>query len=553
MAEVRPAIEAAEQATQRGLFAVGYISYEAGWAFNDAEVVPPRSEMPLVWFALFSESVPFVPTFPHNDFNLSQFEPSIDRQKYELCLQKIKEAIATGDTYQVNYTMKMAADFYGNDLALYQDLTASLKSKYCAYLNLGRYRIISLSPELFFSRNQAQIITRPMKGTVKRGRWPGEDEKFRNWLSHSDKNQAENTMIVDLVRNDLGRLAKTGTVSVTNLFQIEKYPNVYQMTSTIKAEIPNVISTTKILEALFPCGSITGAPKLSTMSLINQLEPTARGVYCGSIGIISPKQSSIFNVAIRTLVIDTKTGKVEFGTGGGITWDSLPDEEYNEALDKAGILRNRPIDFQLIETLLLQEGSYFLLDRHLHRLLRSARYFDIPMNPGQIRQTLLEFSGTICWPKARVRLLLDAHGQCTIQSNELEPKNDSAAEVVLADSPVNKADRCLYHKTTNREIYDKHRRTHPSFFDVLLWNEDREMTEFTTGNLVVNIDGELLTPPLESGLLPGTFREELLKRKDISEKTIYKEDLIKASGIWFINSVRKWVEVKLSLTYNDCA
>lgn len=546
IADVRQAIQAIDNASQQGYFAAGYIAYEAGWAFNDSKVVSTVPEMPLVWFAIFSESTTTLKTLPRDGFNLSSFEPSDNRSQYELTIQKIKEAISCGDTYQVNYTMRMAAKFYGHDLTLYEELTANLRSKYCAYLNMGRFRILSLSPELFFARNQDEIVTRPMKGTVKRGRWSDEDEQLRRWLLDSKKNQAENIMIVDLLRNDLGRIAETGSVSVPALLQIEKYPNVYQMTSTIRAKIPPSVSTTKIFEALFPCGSVTGAPKLSTMSLINEIEPSPRGVYCGSIGLVSPKESSIFNVAIRTLVIDLHTGIAQFGTGGGITWDSLPDEEYEEALTKAEIWQNHPLDFHLLETLLLEDGAYFLFEQHLLRLERSAKYFDIPFDREAVLHVLSDLAVKKSSSSERVRLLLDSEGTCRAESSTLEIQSVGSNQVCLSDFPVLKEDRFLYHKTTRREVYEKHRTSQPIGYDVLLWNESGEITEFTTGNVVVEIDGKLLTPPLRCGLLPGTFRQELLDRKEVAEAIISKEDLSRASEVWFVNSVRKWVKVNLT-------
>lgn len=546
IAEVYPAIQAVDDASQKGYFAVGYVSYEAGWAFNDPQVVPTVSEMPLVWFAIFSKPTTSLKSFSRGDFNLSSFEPSVSRSQYELSIQKIREAIAQGDTYQVNYTMRMAAEFYGDDLALYESLATSLHSKYCAYLNMGRFRVLSLSPELFFTRNHDEIITRPMKGTAKRGRWSDEDEELRSWLMNSKKNRAENIMIVDLLRNDLGRIAETGSVSVPNLLQIEKYPNVYQMTSTVKAKISPAVSTTTIFEALFPCGSVTGAPKLSTMSLIKELEPSARGVYCGSIGILSPARRCIFNVAIRTLVIDSDTGSAQFGTGGGVTWDSLSDEEYEEALAKAEILQNHPIDFQLLETFLLEDGTYFLLDPHLRRLEQSAKYFEIPFDREAVEHVLFDFAAKKGSSPMRVRLLYDVKGVCQIESSQLESSTVTSNQIYFADLPVSKMNRFLYHKTTKRGLHEKHRQSHPTGFDVLLWNEDGQITEFTNGNVVVNIDGAKVTPPLECGLLPGTFRAELLGRKEVTERILYKNDLLRANDVWFVNSVRKWVKVELS-------
>lgn len=545
-AEVYPALKTIEDANQQGYFAAGYIAYEAGLAFDNTLVGIRNPDMPLLWFGIFSNSQKNSEFPSGRDFDLSAFRPSISSHEYSSSIQRIKDAIARGDTYQVNYTMRMKAEFHGDDLAFYQYLVGTLRSKYCAYLNTGRFRILSMSPELFFARHDNKIVTRPMKGTVKRGRWPDEDEEFRTWLVASEKNQAENIMIVDLLRNDLGRIAKTGTVCVPKLLEIEKYPNVYQLTSTVSAQLPQAASLTTILEALFPCGSVTGAPKISTMSLIQELEPTPRGIYCGAIGFTSPERHAIFNVAIRTMVIDSHSGTAEFGTGGGITWDSQEDEEYEEALAKTEIFQNNCFDFQLLETLRFENGNYFLLERHLKRMEMSARYFDLPFDSGTIRLALENLADKHRDSQLRVRLMVDSNGKYSLESVKLTDTPETLQVACLADFPINKKDRFLYHKTTQRALYEEHRKAHPDAFDVLLWNELGEITEFTNGNVVIEINGKKLTPPLLCGLLPGTFRAELIDSKLLDEGIISKEDLSLADGIWFINSVRRWVKVRLN-------
>lgn len=543
--EVYPALKSIEDANQEGYFAAGYIAYEASCAFINTPVRIRKTDTPLLWFGIFSNYRNNSEFTSGGDFNLSAFRPSVEHHEYRSSIHRIKEAIAKGDTYQVNYTLRMKTEFVGDDLALYQHLVGSVQSKYCAYLNTGQLRILSMSPELFFSKTGNSIVTRPMKGTVNRGRWAEEDEKLRTWLVNSDKNNAENIMIVDLLRNDLGRIAETGTVRVPRLLEIEKYPNVYQLTSTVSAHLPQDTSLTTILEALFPSGSITGAPKISTMSLIQDLEPTPRGIYCGTIGFTTPQRDAIFNVAIRTLVIDAYSGKSEFGTGGGITWDSLEDEEYNEALAKTEIIQNHDINFHLLETLRLENGTYFLLERHLKRIEMSARYLDFHFDSASIRLALKHLADKNSDSQLRVRLMVDSNGKYLLESSRLPETPETLQVVCIADSPINKKDRLLYHKTTQRVLYQEHKKSHPDAFDVLLWNELDEITEFTNGNVVVEINGKKLTPPLDCGLLPGTLRAELIENKVLEEGIILKRDLERADHIWFINSVRKWVKVRL--------
>lgn len=544
MDEVAEALARAETATENGFYAAGYVSYEAGYAFQDGLEYKEDNPMPLVWFGIFSQPEDGV-EFPNiGDFELSSFLTREKRSRYESNLVKIKEAIARGDTYQVNYTLRMDARFQGSDLALYEKLANGSRSNYCAYLNLGRYRILSLSPELFFQRMSNTIITRPMKGTAKRGRWPDEDIEMRHWLESSEKNRAENIMIVDLLRNDLGRIAEIGTVTVPKLLEIERYPNVFQMTSTVSARLKKDTTTLQIFEALFPCGSITGAPKISTMSLIQELELSPRGVYCGAIGIIEPDKSAIFNVAIRTMVIDSQYGKVEFGSGGGITWDSNPSEEYEELLSKAQIVEPASNDFQLLETMRLENGEYFLLDRHLKRMRSSALYFDFKFDIESIRLDLKNLATDHNHGASIVRLLADKCGSHSIEIKKLIDPGQNL-RVVLSERPVDSNRRQLYHKTTDRNLYAQHKEKFPDAFDVLLWNQNREITEFTNGNVVVKINGQMLTPSLECGLLPGTFRAELLDQQFVREKVITLDDLDNIEELWFINGVRKWIRVVL--------
>lgn len=545
VAEVRPALEAVRVAVAAGSYAAGYVAYEAAPAFDPAIAVRSGTDMPLLWFGLFGGTLKATSVDPCREFHLSQWRPAIERNAYDRSVEAIHQAIARGDTYQVNYTMRLRARFEGDDLAFYRHLCAAQQAGFCAYLNIGCHRILSASPELFFRWDGHEIVTRPMKGTVRRGRWLEEDESLSAWLAASEKNRAENVMIVDLLRNDLGRIAEAGSVSVPNLFEIERYPTVLQMTSTVTARTRGGTTLENIFDALFPCGSITGAPKIQTTRLIAALEDSPRNVYCGAIGVLEPGGETVFNVAIRTVVIDNQTGSAEYGVGGGITWGSTADDEYEEALAKASLLFEERPEFDLLETLRLENGVYALLEQHLQRLAKSARYFEVSLPVEAVRSALDDHARQFPRQTRRVRLLVSLDGIVKVESDLLPPQPQTSVPVALAGTPVSRSNRFLFHKTTCRAVYESHRETRSDVFDVLLWNEEGELTEFTAGNLVIEIDGECWTPPRESGLLAGTFRADLLDRDKIRERVLTHADLNRAAHLWFINSVRGWVPVHL--------
>lgn len=577
--EVRPALQAAELAAKEGLYAVGYVSYEAAPAFDSALRVQTGARMPLVWFAIFKEPTAIV--FPFNvrnppaidhpsavaapgtpvaggtdivtdtnspptlDGTDIEWQPSVSRASYRKNIGSIRDAIARGDTYQVNYTMRLRSKFEGDGFSLYEPLRTNQRSNYCAYLDTGRFRILSASPELFFRRTGNRIVMRPMKGTAARGRWTDEDDAQGAHLATSEKDRAENVMIVDLVRSDLGRVAVTGSVHVPALFTIERYPTVFQMTSTVEARLKDEIMLEEIFTALFPSGSVTGAPKVSTMRLIADLEDSPREVYCGSIGLVKPDGDCTFNVAIRTVVINSETGAAEYGIGGGITWASTAESEYEEALAKATVLTHERPAFDLLETLKLEDCKYALLERHLERLAGSARYFDIPLRVSNVKKALDDHAAAYCHEPRRVRLLVSPDGEIRVESESYEALGSTSVPVRLARKPISRRNRMLYHKTTDRQIYDQLLVDPHESLDTLLWNEEDELTEFTRGNLVVEMDGRLWTPPIECGLLPGTFRAELLESGEIAELVIQKSELSSATRVWFINSVRGWVPVEV--------
>jgi para-aminobenzoate synthetase / 4-amino-4-deoxychorismate lyase len=546
VAEVLPAISAARRAAERGRYAAGYVAYEAAPAFDPALAARAGCELPLAWFAVFDEPLNRESAARRpGDFGLSRWEPSVSRADYGRNVAAARGAIARGDTYQINYTFRLRSRFSGDPFALYERLVRAQRGRYCAYLDTGRHRILSASPELFFRFDGRRVVTRPMKGTARRGLWAEDDDARALALAASEKNRAENVMIVDLLRNDLGRIAETGTVRVSDLCRVERYPTVFQLTSTVAARARAGTRLEDVFRAAFPCGSVTGAPKVSTMRLINSLEDSPRNIYCGAIGLISPGGEAVFNVAIRTVLIDAQTGVAEYGVGGGITWDSEAGEEYEEALTKASVLAEERPDFRLLETMRLEGGVYARADRHVRRLLSSARYFDFPAREDRLLRALRGHADAHPRGARRARLLLSAGGEAEIESEPLGEWPPEPVAVALAVTPVARADRFLYHKTTRREVYEARRAERPAAFDVLLWNEEGEVTEFTQGNVVAELGGRLYTPPRESGLLAGAMRAEMIERGEIAERVIAVADLARASRLWLVNSVRGRVAVSL--------
>jgi para-aminobenzoate synthetase/4-amino-4-deoxychorismate lyase len=365
-----------------------------------------------------------------------------------------------------------------------------------------------------------------MKGTVRRGRWPAEDRELAQWLANSPKDRAENVMIVDLLRNDLGKVSIPGSVRVSSLFDLERFETVWQMTSTVESTLRDGTSLVDLMSALFPCGSITGAPKIRTMQIIHELERFPRGAYTGAIGLLKPGGDCVFNVAIRTVVIDSEAGVATFGVGGGVTIDSTAEREYEECLVKSRFLHSTAGEFQLFESMLLEDGAYFLLEDHLARLNESAEYFGFTgtrINADLERIAAENPRGSF---KVRVTLWKDGRIESEVEAIEVR---DEVRCVTLATEPVDSSDRFLFHKTTRR----------PGGGDVIFWNERGEITESTIANVVVSIEGELFTPPVHCGLLAGTFRNHLLKEGKIKERVITIEEFKSAKEFFLINSVRK--------------
>ena len=538
--EVPEVLNQVELAAAAGFYAVGFVAYEAACALNpDLPSVPPVEGLPLAWFAIYQErrKVEAGAELAASGGNVA-LEPLKPVEQYVEDVERIRAYIAAGDCYQVNHTFQLSGQFSGEPTAFYHKIARGQRAPFSAYLDTGRFAILSASPELFFSLDDGVITTRPMKGTASRGRWSEEDTAAIEKLRQSHKERAENLMIVDLLRNDLGIVAETGSVSVDALFEIETYPTVHQMASTVSAKLRPGSALTDIFRALFPCGSVTGAPKRRSMEIISELEKEPRGIYCGAVGYVAPGGEALFSVAIRTLLYDKETSRMTMGIGSAVTWDSTAASEYAECLSKSEFVTAQNHDFRLIESLRLEHGRYTLLDRHLARLKASAGYFGFACYPDIIRLKLSQFSaqqsGII-----KVRLLLSVDGSIDISADALTDCN-AALRTAVSDSTVESSDALRYHKTTRRDLFDKARAERPECDELLFLNERGELTEGSYHNLVVKLDGQLLTPPLGCGLLPGVLREELLERGKISERILLPADLKRAEELWLINSVRGW-------------
>lgn len=545
--EVIPRLEHVEAwVEQTGGYAAGFLSYEAAPAFDPVLTVRPLTGFPLLWFGLYPaptatfESPTLDAAHPPEparvDLRSLSWNPSISRADYHAALARIKEHIARGDTYQVNYTLRLRAPFDGEPWNLFANLLSKQPTRYAAFVDTGRYVICSASPEMFLERAGSRLTMRPMKGTAPRGRFTREDRERAVWLQHSEKNRAENVMIVDMVRNDLGRVADVGSVQVTRLYDAERYPTVWQMTSTVEAT--SDASLTRVLRATFPCASITGAPKVSTMRIISGLETAPRRIYTGAIGVIAPGRRARFNVAIRTVLIDRERAHAEYGVGGGIVWDSDTDDEYEECLHKARVLTDPAPDYSLIESLRWSaDEGYWLLDYHLRRLSDSSDYFDFPYDEPRVRSELERMARTLPNVPHKVRLVLARDGSLASDAAPLTAQM-TPLRLRLAASPVDSGNRMLFHKTTERAVYDAALEARGDADDVLLWNERGEITETCVANVVVQLEGEQLTPPLDCGLLAGTYRQYLLDRGSVRERVIHIDDLRRAQAIYRVNSVR---------------
>ena len=533
--------DAERRVHREGLIAAGYVSYEAAPGFDPALTTQPQGQLPLLCFGLFSEPervshLPSLvaPTLPAP----VSWKMTTPRQSYLDTIEDIKKQIALGNSYQINYTIRQRAEDVVDPWQLF--LRVAGDAPYAAYLDFEDHAIVSASPELFFSLDAEELLCRPMKGTAARGMTLVDDRAIERELHNSAKNRAENVMITDMLRNDMGRIAAPGSVNVLSLFDIEKYATLWQMTSTVTAKTS--VPITQIFRALFPCASVTGAPKVSSMSIIANLEDSPREVYTGAIGFFGPDRQAQFSVAIRTAWIDKQTQEAVYGVGGGIVWDSDPEDEYRECLVKARVLEATVEDtnFELLETMRwTPEEGYFLLEYHLSRLQESADYFDFDFDQVSINRALTTLETRLGAGRYRIRLVLQRNGQHRLTEIPLSTDDHPAPQRIrLAAQPIDVTDPYLYHKTTQRLIYERALRSVRNCDDVLLWNPDGYITETSIANVVVRLDGELVTPPTPCGLLGGTYRKWLLQEGEIKERKIHVDDLASIDDLILINSVR---------------
>lgn len=545
--EVRPALDEVERRARSGLTMVGFVAYEAAPGLEPKFQVRSGYEGPLVYFLAFRPGKESVAPEGAVSTDLTwdgAWTLGIQPERHREKVEAIIEGIARGDYYQVNLTDRFSATI-DDPLAVYERLRPAQSARYSAYIETAEMAVMSVSPELFLHRNGDMIESRPMKGTSRRGRWSDEDDRLERELATSEKDRAENVMIVDLIRNDMGRIAVTGTVEVPAMLTIEKYPTVIQMTSHVRSQLKPGTTLGDIFAALFPCGSITGAPKIAASKAIATLEETPRGVYCGAVGVIRPGGDDFtFNVAIRTGTVRHDDGRAVYGAGGGITADSRPAPEFMEMLAKAAVLTSMPRKIDLLETLRLDNGSVPRLDGHMRRLSRSARFFDF----RRVDEAIAEIRAAIASEAAaspaglfRLRVLLRPDGSHDLTRHE-HADDTRPRRLTLSTNPVDDADTYLYHKVADRSFYARRMPEAGGADDVILVNEIGELTETTIGNLVVELDGRRITPAIHCGLLPGVFREDLIAAGEIEEGVLHPEDLKRATRVWMVNSLRGWVE-----------
>ena len=557
--DVAPAIDRIEAAVGDGLHAAGFFSYELGYVLEPklAGLLPSKRSVPLLWFGLYE--APRQMTGPgvlewlnettrsvSHDF--SDVSLAWTREAYEARFGQALEMIRSGDIYQINLTFKARFKLLGSPLTFYRDLRAKQPVAYGAIVDTGEATVLSASPELFIAQDGRKIHTRPMKGTAARLGAIEADERQRRILASDEKQRAENLMIVDLMRNDLGRIAEIGSVRVDDLFTVETFKTLHQMTSGVTATLREGVGLTELLAGIYPPGSITGAPKIRAMELIAELETEARGVYCGAIGHIAPGGRSQFNVAIRTPVI-MRGGDGEMGIGSGVVYDSGGGSEYEECLLKMKFLTDPPKPFELIETMLYAPGEgVWLEERHMDRLRASAAYFAFQFDEEKVRETIAAAIEKHPNQRLRVRLTLAEDGTSNVTVTELgQDATPSIMRYVVSPTRLNSADPFLYHKTTRRELYDREwRKFHDEVGadEVIYLNQDGELAEGSRTSIFLQRGDVLVTPPLSAGLLPGTLRAELLSSGRAVEGCLRLEDLERGDACYLGNSVRGLVRAQ---------
>ena len=526
--------------------AVGFLTYESAPAFDPAYRVNKESKLPLICFGLF-EGFKETQILDNSEIitnKIYNWKIETSPSEYKKNFDYIKNQIELGYTYQINYTLRSHSESIQNPYEFF--LEKAKNSPFAAYIETDENIIISASPELFFSLENKRLFCKPMKGTSRRGKTSEEDLILMDALRASKKNKAENIMITDMLRNDMGRISEPGSVKVSSKYDIEKYSTVWQMTSSVESE--TTASITEIFQALYPCASVTGAPKIASMDIISRIEELPRGIYTGAIGYIAPNREAEFSVPIRTVVSDKNKNCAVYGTGGGIVWDSVWESEWDECLTKSKVLSVKDSsDFELFETMKWDTDSgVFLEEYHFNRLKDSASYFDFKFCDVRgkeiIDETMRNISNNLCV----IRLFVNAKGGIRIETSEVPVfiKNQKYT-VSLAKNPIQSENIFLYHKTTQREVYENAEGENLHSDDVILWNEEGNLTESTIANIILNIEGNWVTPSTNCGLLRGVYRESMLENGLIEERKIHKSEIADLSEITLINSVRGEFKAKL--------
>ncbi len=535
-----------EQHVKHGGEAAGVLRYEAGYALEPRlQPLLKRASGPLAWFGLYKtcticKGLSFLEDAP--DTLLHASKPSIGRSKYYAKLAAIRRLIQAGEVYQINFTTRVRLKPKYGAWKLFGALFRRHPVPYAAFLNTGAEQIVSLSPELFFQIDREHIAVKPMKGTAPRGRLLEDDMVSAEELRASPKNRAENVMIVDLMRNDLGRICRTGSVKTPKLFEVERYSTLWQMTSTVEGELIEGCTVESIVRALFPSGSVTGAPKIRAMEHIATLEDSPRGVYTGAIGFFAPRRAG-FSVAIRTIALHKKNGTM--GVGGGITYGSVASTEWEECQWKAAFLVQSQPDFKILETMYWMH-TYRFLDAHLKRMKDSAAYFGFRFEERRARGELQKLATRFRMAPQRVRLTLSKEGDMEITHADYIAER--FGRVGISSKRVSSQDRFLFHKTTNRSMYEQELAVarKRKLDDVLFFNEKGELTEGTIHNVFLVKGNVWRTPAVACGLLPGVFRARILKKRPNScEAILSLADLKNADAVYLCNSVRGLFKVKV--------
>ncbi len=562
--EVIDLLETVNKLIKDGLSCYALINYESGYAFeNKLNHLLNSNGDELLRFVFFepenvsvfqSGSIRFFSKVKDHEYAVSDFVLNTGKDKYYNDISKIKDYIKQGDTYQVNYTVKGGFRFAGDPGSMFTHLIFNQSARYSAMIKSGGEVVLSLSPELFFEIKNNTITSKPMKGTLMRGVEQSEDKILQYSLHNSQKNRAENVMIVDLIRNDIGRISEFSSVKVKNLFEVEKYESLFQMVSTVSGKVKNEITFSDVIRNLFPCGSITGAPKIRTMEIINELETDKRGIYTGSIGFIH-RHKTVFNVAIRSAVLKKNKSDGDFckgtiGLGSGIVWDSEPQKEYEETLLKSSFLLSPDPYFEIFETMLAEKNEIHLLQDHLNRLSTSADFFLFKFNRKNAEAKIKKAIANLDSEKLyRIKILLNKIGMMRIQKKEFK-HFQGIVKVIISPNSTNKRNKFLYHKTTNRKLYDEEfaHYSAQSFFDVLYFNEDGYLTEGATTNIFIRCADNWFTPGLSEGILPGVYRHFFIKNNfPVIESKITLEDLQSADRIILTNALRG--EINVSRVY----